>query len=255
MLVELELLLPPLAAGMLVLCSHLPLGTQVLARGIIFIDLAVAQLAALGSLLARQWGAEGLASLLAGLCLAMLGALLMGRWAERFPAQREAIIGLIYAGAAAAVLLLLAADPHAGQQLSRSLNGDILWVNGSQLLPLVLVTLVFLLVWRWRAHWLKGAGFYPGFALMVSLSVPLLGVYLVFVTLIAPALVCRMGRGPVAAVFSALAGYLLGLAAAWWLDWPAGATLVLALLLTSLAAIGLAQGVSGYSGGGGSGRS
>lgn len=237
MFTELEVLLPPLAAGLLVLCSHLLLGEQVLRRGILFIDLAVAQLAALGSLLAQQWGGDTLAALGGGLLLAVQGALLISYWAGRFPRQREAIIGLVYAGAASVLLLLLAADPHAGHRLSRSLNGDILWVNWSDMLPLMLLTPLFLVAWHRSGGWLKRAAFYPCFALLVSLSVPLLGVYLVFVTLIAPALVVQLGGGRRAAVTSAAAGYLGGLVLAWALDWPAGATLVLSLLLTCSAAI------------------
>jgi zinc/manganese transport system permease protein len=76
--------------------------------------------------------------------------------------------------------------------------------------------------------------FYPVFALLVSLSVPLLGVYLVFVTLIAPALVAQLAGGRWAALCSGLSGYLAGLALAWGLDWPAGATVVLSLLLVSV---------------------
>jgi zinc/manganese transport system permease protein len=233
MLAELVLLLPPLVAGLLVLASHLLLGEQVLKRGILFIDLAVAQLAALGSLLAQQWGAGVMPAILAGMLLAMVGALLIGYWANRYAEQREAIIGLIYAGAASLLLLTLAADPHAGQHLSRSLNGDILWVSWSAMLPLALLTPLFLLLWYWRGAWLKGAAFYPCFALLVSLSVPLLGVYLVFVTLIAPALVAQLSGGRLQAGLSAALGYVFGLVLAWMLDWPAGATLVLALLATS----------------------
>ncbi len=241
MLAELDVLLPPLVAGLLVLASHLLLGEQVLKRGILFIDLAVAQLAALGSLLAQQWGASASASVLAGMLLAVSGALLIGHWVRSYPRQREAIIGLVYAGAASVLLLALAADPHAGHRLSRSLNGDILWVSWPDMLPLALLTPVFLLLWRWQGQWLRGVAFYPCFALLVSLSVPLLGVYLVFVTLIAPALVVQLGGGRMAAMLSASVGYLFGLSIAWLLDWPAGATLVLALLATCAIEIGLSR--------------
>ncbi len=241
MLVELDVLLPPLVAGLLVLASHLLLGEQVLKRGILFIDLAVAQLAALGSLLAQQWGGGTVASVFSGTLLAVVGALLIGHWARCYPQQREAIIGLVYAGAASVLLLVLAADPHAGHRLSKSLSGDILWVSWVDMLPLALLTPVFLLLWRWQGHWLRGKAFYPCFAVLVSLSVPLLGVYLVFVTLIAPALMVQLGGGRRAAMLSASVGYLLGLVLAWALDWPAGATLVLALLATCAIEVGFSR--------------
>lgn len=231
-LLELSVLLPPLAAGLLVLVSHLWLGGQVLQRGILFIDLAVAQLAALGSLLARQWLGDGAGlALLGGMLLAMVGAVMIGQLTERFVEQREAVIGLVYAGAASTLLLVLAADPHAGHRLSSSLNGDILWVNWSDLVPLAGLTAIFLGLTLWRGHWLQGRAFYPVFALLVSISVPLLGVYLVFVTLIAPALVAQLCASRRLAVLVAGVGQALGLWLALWLDWPAGATLVLVLLL------------------------
>ncbi|PSL16733.1 zinc/manganese transport system permease protein [Marinobacterium halophilum] len=246
--VEFAVLLPPLAAGLLVLSSHLLLGEQVLKRGILFIDLAVAQLAALGSLLAQQWGTTLAMAPLGGVLLAVSGAVLIGHWARMFPQQREAIIGLVYAGAASVLLLVLAADPHAGHRLSRSLNGDILWVGWSEMLPLALLTPVFLLLWCRRGHWLAGRAFYPCFALLVSLSVPLLGVYLVFVTLIAPALVGQLsGGGRSAAVLTGGLGYTAGLVCAWWLDWPAGATVVLAILATSCSGLILDRLYRGYS--------
>jgi zinc/manganese transport system permease protein len=250
MLAEAGLLLVPLAAGLLVLLTHLPLGEQVLKRGILFIDLAVAQLAALGALLAQQgWPEVPWAALAGGTLLAVLGAGLVGWLAARYPAQREAVIGLLYAGAACSLLLLLASDPHAGHQLARSLNGDILWVSWDDLLPLALLTVAFWAV-QWRySNWLGAAGFYPCFALLVSFSVPLLGVYLVFVTLIAPALVAQLAGGRSAALLCGCVGYLLGLGLAWQLDWPAGATLVLSLLLASVIWVVLYGLRAGYSSG------
>ncbi len=76
MLAEAGLLLVPLAAGLLVLLTHLPLGEQVLKRGILFIDLAVAQLAALGALLAQQgWPEVPWAALAGGTLLVLADTL------------------------------------------------------------------------------------------------------------------------------------------------------------------------------------
>lgn len=237
---DIWLLLAPLAAGVLVLLTHVPLGEQVLQRGILFIDLAVAQLAALGALLAQQWWPDTRwAESLGAIVLAMLGAVLVGQLARRFPLQREAVIGLLYAGAASVLLLLLAADPHSGHRLARSLNGDILWVSWRDLMPLALLTMAFWLAQVLRPGWLGGVGFYPCFAVLVSLSVSLLGVYLVFVTLIAPALVARLSGRRRAALLSGSGGYLAGLALAWWQDWPTGAALVISLLLVSMIWLGL----------------
>jgi len=235
---EAGLLLVPLIAGVLVLLTHLPLGEQVLKRGILFIDLAVAQLAALGALLVQQWWPEsGWITLTGSTLLAVLGASLAGALVRCYPAHREAVVGLLYAGAACTLLLVLASNPQASHLLARSLNGDILWVGLSDLLPLAGLTLGFWILQWLKPGWLHSAAFYPCFALLVSQSVPLLGVYLVFVTLIAPALVARLAGGRLFALLCGTGGYLLGLGLAWGLDWPAGATVVITLLAVSLAGL------------------
>lgn len=232
---EIGLLLAPLLAGILVLLTHLSLGEQVLERGILFIDLAVAQLAALGALLVQQWWPDaGWIALPGSTLLAMLGASFVGVLARSYPDQREAVVGLLYAGAACTLLLVLASNPQASHLLALSLNGDILWVGLSDLLPLAGLTLGFWILQWLRPGWLHSAAFYPCFALLVSQSVPLLGVYLVFVTLIAPALVARLAGGRLPALLCGVGGYLLGLGLAWGLDWPAGATVVMSLLAVSV---------------------
>ena len=81
---EFSILLPAFVAGILVTATHVPLGTQVLARGIVFIDLAIAQIAGCGVLLADQLGFEpqGAAVQIAALTAALAGALLL-TWTER----------------------------------------------------------------------------------------------------------------------------------------------------------------------------
>jgi hypothetical protein len=93
-----SILLPALAAGILVTATHVPLSTQVLARGIVFIDLAIAQIAGCGVLLADQLGfeAQGAAVQIAALAAALVGALLL-TWSERnWPNVQEAVIGVTF---------------------------------------------------------------------------------------------------------------------------------------------------------------
>src|SRR5437879_13734294 len=92
---DLSILLPAFVAGVLVTATHVPLGAQVLARGIVFIDLAIAQIAGCGVLLADQMGfeAEGLAVQIAALAAALGGALLL-TWTEKiWPDVQEPVIG------------------------------------------------------------------------------------------------------------------------------------------------------------------
>src|SRR6516162_10051973 len=187
---ELSILWPALVAGILVVLSHVPLGQQVLARGIVFIDLAIAQVAGLGVIAAHTFGlaAGGWSTQVAAAAAALAGALLL-TWTERKrPEVQEALIGVLFVLASTAQILLLANDPHGGEDLKDLLAGQILWVTTQQLLHAAIITGIFLIVWfRWRER-LGRVGFYVLFALVVTVSVQLVGVYLVFSSLIVPAL-------------------------------------------------------------------
>ena len=105
---------PALLAGVLVLATHVPLGREVLKRGIIFIDLAVAQMAGLGVIAAGGFGFEthGVAAQVAAFASALAGGLLLS-WTDRlFGRVQEAIIGVSFVLAATGGLLLLANNPH-----------------------------------------------------------------------------------------------------------------------------------------------
>ena len=99
---------PAFIAGLLVLLTHVPLGAQVLDRGIVFIDLAIAQIAGLGVIAADAVGLPegGVAVQIAAVVSALLGALLL-TWTERkAPRQQEALIGVVFILAACAVILM-----------------------------------------------------------------------------------------------------------------------------------------------------
>src|SRR3954452_22169567 len=189
---------PALIAGLLVLATHVPLGTQVLDRGIVFIDLAIAQIAGLGVIAADAAGLPegGIAVQAAAVCAALLGALLL-TWTERRAAQQqEALIGVMFILAACAGILLLAGNPHGGEHLKDLLVGQILWVGTPQIAWLAGVTVLLLaaLALGWTAR-LGRFGFYGAFAVAVTASVQLVGVYLVFSSLIIPALATRALSG------------------------------------------------------------
>jgi len=234
-----DILLPPLVAGLAVLATHVPLGQQVLRRGIVFIDLAIAQIAGLGVIAAHAlgWEAEGWRVQAAALAAALTGAALFHLTERRWPQRQEALIGSAFVLAAALGILLLASDPHAGEQLKDLLVGQILWVNYRDILPIGLVSLVALALWPLLRVGERPLAFYLVFAVMVTASVQLVGVYLVFASLIFPALAVQGRRAPGGlALGYALGGigYLLGLAVSAMLDLPSGSVIVLALALTAL---------------------
>src|ERR1700754_3092986 len=163
---QLSILWPALIAGFLVVLSHVPLGQQVLSRGIVFIDLAIAQVAGLGVIAASSFGlpVEGWGAQAAAGAAALAGALLL-TWTERKrPEVQEALIGILFVLASTAQILLLANDPHSGENLKDLLAGQILWVSTGQLVRTAILTAAFALVWfLWREK-LGRIGFYVLFA-------------------------------------------------------------------------------------------
>ncbi|MBM3407224.1 MAG: metal ABC transporter permease [Betaproteobacteria bacterium] len=242
-----SVLAAPSLAGLLVLASHVPLGEQVLRRGIVFIDLAIAQIAALGVLLTAGWGNGPFSAWWMSTAAALAGAGLVAWLARAWPEQREALIGLVYVGGAAAAVLWVSSDPHGAQKLRALLAGDILWVGADSLWLLAVGTALFTaLAFRHPTALNRDIVFYPAFAILVSLSVPVLGLYLVFTALIAPALgVHRLRqaghpRARGAAYLIGVIGLLMGLTGSYLLDTPSGPAIVLALIATAAVSSALA---------------
>src|SRR5579862_3526038 len=236
---ELSILWPALIAGLLVVLSHVPLGQQVLARGIVFIDLAIAQVAGLGVIAAHSFGlgASGWTTQVAAASAALAGALLL-TWTERKrPESQEALIGVLFVLASTAQILLLANDPHGGEDLKDLLAGQILWVTPQQLVHAAILTAIFLIAWfRWRQQ-LGRVGFYVLFALVVTISVQLVGVYLVFTSLIVPAVATyrHPARRQLALGYAlAFASYVIGLVASAVFDLPSSPLIVWVMALIGL---------------------
>jgi zinc/manganese transport system permease protein len=232
---------PAFLAGLLVLATHVPLGRQVLKRGIVFIDLAVAQIAALGVIVAdfMGWEPQGWAVQVAAISAALLGALMLNWMERRWPETQEAMIGAVFVLAASAGILLLAGNPHGGEHLKDLLAGQILWVGMNQLLPAALLTVLILGLWFGLRERLGRAGFYLLFALAVTASVQLVGIYLVFSSLILPALAVRnwpVRRQLAGGYAIGIVAYAAGLALSATLDLPSGAIIVWALALVGLLA-------------------
>jgi zinc/manganese transport system permease protein len=236
---DLGILWPALIAGILVALSHVPLGQQVLARGIVFIDLAIAQVAGLGVIAAHSFGlgASGWTTQVAAASAALAGALLL-TWTERKrPESQEALIGVLFVLASTAQILLLANDPHGGEDLKDLLAGQILWVRPPQLVHACIVTAVFLIAWfRFRER-LGRIGFYILFALVVTISVQLVGVYLVFTSLIVPAVATYrypLRRQLAIGYALAIASYVVGLVLSAVLDLPSSPVIVWTMALLGL---------------------
>ncbi|HEY2357526.1 MAG TPA: metal ABC transporter permease [Phenylobacterium sp.] len=240
--IELSILLPAFVAGLIVLSTHVPLGQQVLRRGIVFIDLAIAQVAGLGVTIAGASGSDphGWTVQLAAGTAALVGALLLTWTEKKWPEVQEALIGVLFVAAACIELLLLANNPHGGEHLKDLLTGQILWVSLGSLWPIALFYAVALAIWfRFRER-LGVVGFYVLFALVVTQSVQLVGVYLVFASLIVPALAARRfaPRLSLAVGYGVgIIGYVLGLVVSSLYDLPTGATIVVAVIASFVGSV------------------
>jgi len=248
-----DLLAWPLAACLVLTGIHAYLGLHVLARGVIFVDLALAQVAALGltvALLAGHPPASAAAYWYA-LAFAVAGGLVFAvTRVRRAPIPQEAIIGIVYAVSAALTVLVVDRAPQGAEHIKQLLVGSILTVNGADVAALAgLYAGVGLVHWLARRPLLAisfasgdAAGarvigwdalFYASFALVVTSSVRVAGVLLVFAFLVVPAAIAALlARG--VAVRLALgwaAGGVVsaaGLLASYRWDLPTGATVVAA---------------------------
>jgi zinc/manganese transport system permease protein len=232
---------PAMVAGLLVLSTHVPLGQEVLKRGIIFIDLAIAQVAGLGVLAASVFGWDDSPL---GVQFAAVGAALLAaaalHWSEkRWPNSQEAIIGTLFVLAATGSILLLSGNPHGGDHFRDLLVGQILWTTWDMLLLMGILYGILLTLWFSMGEKLRRIGFYVIFAFAVTASVQVVGVYLVFASLILPALATRRLQGG-ARLWSAYAigavSYLIGIFSSSVFDLPTGAVIVWSMTAVAVGA-------------------
>jgi zinc/manganese transport system permease protein len=241
MIEALAFLWPSFLVAVCLVGIHAYFGIQVLGRKVIFVDLALAQIAALGATVAFMLGhsAQSPATYGYSLAFTLLAAVLLAftrPWGTRVP--QEALIGVIYVVAAAAATLLIDRAPQGAEHLKQILTGNILTSGVNELVVIVpLYAAVGLLHWVLRRR-LTGGGslvwefvFYATFGAVVTSSVAIAGVLLVFSFLIIPAaigvmfassLTNQLTIGWVVGTFTSA----VGLAASFAFDLPTGAAMV-----------------------------
>ncbi|MFN3630106.1 MAG: metal ABC transporter permease [Casimicrobiaceae bacterium] len=228
-----------LASGALLLA---PLGVEVLRRGIVFVDLAIAQGAALFALFAQlRWheAASALAVTSAGVVGALVTAGLVRWLAGRREHGREAAIGLLYVAGASAGLLASAHDPHGTAHFTHLLAADVLWADRGQALTLGVLALAVVVLARQEMFATRDGLFYTVLGLAVAPALMALGLYAVFALLIAPALWAQVRgsrgwRAVVSATGFAVAASLGALLVSALLDTPSGATVAASVALLGL---------------------
>lgn len=233
---SLHILWPAFVAGLLVLSTHVPLGRQVLKRGIIFIDLAVAQAAATGAL-ASQMLLDDAATIwqqIGALTAALLMVIGLHALSKRHANIQEALIGGSFILLTSFALLLASLDPHASEYLHHALSGQILWVAPGQLAWLALASVAVVFLMRFGKHELSR--FYLPLAIAVTAAVQTVGVYLVFACLIFPALTSMQlgqAKGILRGLIAGIAGLVTGLILSLLADLPSGPTVVITLAISA----------------------
>jgi len=261
------ILLPAFVMSALMVLSHTYLGLHVLERGIIFVDLALAQVAALGISVAFLLGEES-HGLMAQLYA--FGATLVAAFAfaglRRIPGKttREVIIGCVYVVATALSIVILSRSTQGMEELKSLFNGSILWVRWQEIIMVAVIYLVLGILhtlYRKRFYALSFKTdethapsflweflFFASFAIVITLAVNVAGVLLVFAFLIIPAFSASLIANSLVARL--LIGWLLGLVGALaglWLsfsvDLPVGATIVSVVGLLPFVAISIRYGM------------
>ena len=247
-----DLILIPFIAVLVILSLHAYLGVHVLARGVIFVDLAFAQIAALGGTVYSVWAADHGGSVTAFLFaygFTLLGAVLFSfTRMEKAIVPQEAIIGISYVVASAAVLLVSSLTAEGAEHVSETLTGTLIWVTWPQIGRMATAyVLLGIVYWVFRRQFLAATFapdrlesprlwdfiFYATFGIAITFSVQIAGVLMVFSTLVIPAAVAllftnRFGRALVGAWVVGAVAAALGLGFSFWRDLATGPTLVVA---------------------------
>ncbi len=233
----LEIIGPAVAAGLMIALTHAPLGTEVLRRGIIFIDLGVAQIAGLGLVVGNMFihdPSPWLIQLIALAC-AVAAGLFFRKVETEMPERQEAIIGCAFVLAASLALLLLIDHPHGGDEIKHLLSGQMLFVTWTDIAKHAPVYALIILAWFAKPEVRNNVGFYLLFALAITSSVQLAGVYVVFASLILPALAAvKVKRPYLVAWLCGVVAVLSGIAFAVASDMPAGPIIILSYTVTAL---------------------
>ena len=232
------IILPALATGLIISITHGPLGREVLRKGIIFIDLAIAQVAGLAIIATDLFipHATWLTTQAIALCAALSAAAFFHSMEKKNAKEQEAVIGSTYILAASTILILLANDPRGGEDIQYILSGQILLVTWKTILTLTPLYLFAGITWFLIPRARNGFAFYAIFALVITASVQLVGVYVVFASLVFPALAVSQlpNRQTLTGLFCSLTSVIIGLIGSLALDLPAGPMLVASYAVMSI---------------------
>ena len=238
-----DILAPALIVGIIISLIHIPLGIEVLKRGIIFLDLAIAQFAALGMIFFHSFikhlhiasHYEIIGSLIFGLIFSISCAISLQYFEKKSKKYQEAIIGCAFIFSASLSILLISSDPNSDEQMNDILSGQILWTSWNDL---IFYSPIFLIISMISLYFNKYRNkiFYILFAITIPFSVNIIGVYLVFASLIIPALATvNIGtRRYISAYLISVISFMIGLLTSYIFDTPSGPTIIISMFAIGL---------------------
>jgi zinc/manganese transport system permease protein len=233
-----DILAPAFLLSLVLLGIHSYFGLEIIKRGIIFTDLAIGQMAALGTAVSLIiWDTE---YYMVSLAFALLGALLIA-YATKKVKYLEAFIGLLYAFGVSSVVILLSHSAHGMEKFHELMAADILFTSLNDIHKItvfyaVLGIIIYFSMKKTRGF-VKDILFFVTFAVTVTSSVKLAGVLVIFAILISPALIATMLQVKRPVLFAWGIGLVINLAAilvSYFVDVPTGYTLVLLHALVAI---------------------
>ena len=226
-----ELLWPAFVLVLFLVFIHVIFGLEIIKRGVIFTDLAIGQVAAVGMAVSIGF-LEGEYQLLLTLTFALLGALLI-TYATRKVEHIEAFIGMLYALGASTIMLLLASSPQGAELFQKLSATDILFTSAEEIYPSALlyvcVALVMFFIYPKTMGLTRELTFFSMLALTVTSSVQLAGVLVVFVLLVAPAFIALSQKRFTPLYLAWSSGLVLSIVAlvvSYYFDLPTGYSIV-----------------------------
>lgn len=190
------ILLPSLIMAIMIQTTHIPLGINILKRGIVFLDIAIAQIAGLGAIIFKVYFLyyNMLFEQLFIVGFAIVGGVLffiIDKIKSRISNNNnelEAIIGIIYILSATVSSMVISKSPHGAEELNYILSGQIIFVTWLDVIYLSIVYIILLILWPTKDITNSNLYFYIVFAICIAISVQFAGIYVVFSSLIIPAI-------------------------------------------------------------------
>lgn len=227
-----DLLLPPLLLSLVLLVIHSYYGLEIIKRNIIFTDLAVGQMAAVG-VAVSLYLFEGQYLYLFSLSFALITSLLIAYVSHKENLSQEAFIGLIYALGTSLIFIVMSKSPHGLEELNNLLAYDILFTSYNEVFKVSLLYLsigvfIYFVVSR-LSGFRRELAFFTTFAITLTSSVKLAGVFVVFSILISPTFISLKLFKKNHILYSIFIGMILiflALLISYNFDFPTGYTIV-----------------------------